>query len=173
MCILCFVASIRKASPYKFGWSKVKFCSSLFNTTKHYIIVSIILATNCTQIPLIRVDPILFSVQLNVSINMRKVRNKLWLDFLIWYNMMTSSNGNIFRVTDHLCGEFTSHRLIPHTKASDAKLWFFLWSAPWINGWVNNGEAGDLGRHRTHYDVIVVSFILSKGIIQYNISTHW
>ena len=25
----------------------------------------------------------------------------------------------------------------------------------WINGWVNNGEAGDLRRHRTHYDVIV------------------
>ena len=23
-----------------------------------------------------------------------------------------------------------------------------------INGWVNNGEAGDLRRHRTHYDVI-------------------
>ena len=25
-------------------------------------------------------------------------------------NMMTSSNGNIFRVTGHLCGEFTSPR---------------------------------------------------------------
>ena len=25
----------------------------------------------------------------------------------------------------------------------------------WINGWVNNGEAGDLRRYRTHYDVIV------------------
>ena len=26
----------------------------------------------------------------------------------------------------------------------------------WINGWVNNGEAGDFRRHRAHYDVIVV-----------------
>ena len=26
----------------------------------------------------------------------------------------------------------------------------------WINGWVNNREAGDLRRHRTHYDVIVM-----------------
>ena len=26
----------------------------------------------------------------------------------------------------------------------------------WINGWVNNDEADDLGRHRTHYDVIVM-----------------
>ena len=28
----------------------------------------------------------------------------------------------------------------------------------WINGWVNNGEAGDLRHHRTHYDVIVMSY---------------
>ena len=26
----------------------------------------------------------------------------------------------------------------------------------WINGWVNNREAGDLRRHRTHYDVSVM-----------------
>ena len=43
--------------------------------------------------------------------------------------MMTSSNGYIFRVTGHLCGEFTGPRWIPHTKASDAELWCFLWSA--------------------------------------------
>ena len=43
--------------------------------------------------------------------------------------MMTSSNGNIFRVTGHLCGEFTSPRWIPLTKASDAELWCCLWSA--------------------------------------------
>ena len=43
--------------------------------------------------------------------------------------MMTSSNGIFFRVTGHLCGEFTGPRWIPHTKASDAELWCFLWSA--------------------------------------------
>ena len=42
-------------------------------------------------------------------------------------NMMTSWNGNIFRVTGPLCGEFAGHRWIPHTKASDAELWCFLW----------------------------------------------
>ena len=26
----------------------------------------------------------------------------------------------------------------------------------WINGWVNNREAGDLGRYHVHYDVIVM-----------------
>ena len=45
--------------------------------------------------------------------------------------MMTSLNGNIFRVTGHLCGEFTCHRWwIPLTKASNAELWCFLWSVP-------------------------------------------
>ena len=38
------------------------------------------------------------------------------------FTMMTSSNGNIFRVT--------GHQWIPLTKASDTELWCFLWSAP-------------------------------------------
>ena len=47
------------------------------------------------------------------------------------YNiMMTSSNGNIFRVTGPLCGESTGHRWIHLTKASDAELWYFRWYAP-------------------------------------------
>ena len=48
--------------------------------------------------------------------------------------MMTSSNGNIFRVTGHLCGVFTGPRWIPRTKASGAELWCFLWSAPVSDG---------------------------------------
>ena len=40
--------------------------------------------------------------------------------------IMTSSNGNIFRVTGPLCVEFTGHRWIPRTKASDAELWDFF-----------------------------------------------
>ena len=71
--------------------------------------------------------------------------------------MTTSSNGDIFRVTSHLCSEFTVHQRIRRTKASDAELWCFLWSAPWINGWVNNREAGDF-RHRAHYDAIVMNY---------------
>ena len=34
---------------------------------------------------------------------------------------------------------------------------FFI--CAWINSWVNSREAGDLRRHRTHYDVIVMSSI--------------
>ena len=43
--------------------------------------------------------------------------------------MVTSSNGNIFRVTGPLWGEFTGHRWIPLTEAGGAELWCFLWSA--------------------------------------------
>ena len=48
-----------------------------------------------------------------------------WLHY-----MMTSSNRNIFRVTDPLCWKFTDHWRIQLIKACDAELWYFLWSAP-------------------------------------------
>ena len=44
--------------------------------------------------------------------------------------MMTSSNWSIFSVTGLLWGEYTGHRWIPLTKAIDAELGCFLWSAP-------------------------------------------
>ena len=50
--------------------------------------------------------------------------------YLAASSMMTSSNGNIFRFAGPLWGEFTGHRWIPLTKASDAELWCFLWSPP-------------------------------------------
>ena len=66
-----------------------------------------------------------------------------------------------------LCWEFTGcPRWIPHTKTSDAEYWCVLWSASWINGWVNNGEAGDLRRHRAHYDVIVMTWCCRATVQQ-------
>ena len=52
------------------------------------------------------------------------------LEETAYQTMMTSLNGNIFRVTGSLCEESTGHRWIPVTKASDAELWCFLWSPP-------------------------------------------
>ena len=82
----------------------------------------------------------------NLKYQMKSQRNNTAVCSMPWYPlfgsavdvyislllllMMTSSNGNIFRVTGHLCGEFTGQRWIPRTKASDAELWCFLWSAP-------------------------------------------
>ena len=62
--------------------------------------------------------------------------------------MMTSSNGNNFRVTGPLWGESTGHRWISPTEASDAELWCFLWSAP--------EPKVDLRGHRAHYDVTIM-----------------
>ena len=44
----------------------------------------------------------------------------------------------------------------PHTGQWRGALMFSLISTR-INGWVSNGEARDLRRHRPHYDVIVMS----------------
>ena len=83
---------------------------------------------------------------------------------LVWI-MMASSNGSIFRFTGPLRGESTGHRLIPLTKASDAELWCFLWSS-WTNGRANNGDAGDLKRHRAHYDVtVIITFVMSLFLV--------
>ena len=47
-----------------------------------------------------------------------------------WFEINPYFHKYIFRVTGHLCGEFTGHRWIPRTKASDAELWCFLWCTP-------------------------------------------
>ena len=57
-------------------------------------------------------------------------RKYRWKEILLENKIrMTSSNGKIFRVTGHLCGEFTGFRWIPYTKASGTEIWCFLWSA--------------------------------------------
>ena len=70
---------------------------------------------------------------------------------------ITSSNGNIFRVTGHLCGEFTGDVNYPQKGQWRGALMCSLISAR-INGWVNNREAGDSKRHRDHYDVIIMKY---------------
>ena len=95
--------------------------------------------------------------------------------------MMTSSNGNIFHVTGTLCGEFTGHRWIPRTKASDAELWCFLWSATWINGWVNSREAGgwfeapmrSLWRHCNVYLTDDLNQEKYRFLVVHQASTFW
>ena len=51
--------------------------------------------------------------------------------------------------------EFTGHLWIPLTKAGDADVFCHL---RWMNGWVNNREAGDLRRHYADYDVTVIVY---------------
>ena len=44
-------------------------------------------------------------------------------------------------------GEFPAQR--PVTRSFDV-------FCAWMNGWVNNGEAGDFRRHHAHYDVTAI-----------------
>ena len=62
-------------------------------------------------------------------------------------------------------GEFPQKR--PVTRG----LMFSLIRA-WINGWVNNREAGDLRRHRAHYDVTVMGTEL-QHTVHPNIMQSW
>ena len=85
---------------------------------------------------------------------------------LIMDSMMTSSNGNVFRVTGHLYGEFTGHQ-----GQWRGALMFSL-ICVWINDWENNREAGDLRRYVAHYDVIVM--YLSPSVNPWlSSSAHW
>ena len=97
---------------------------------------------------------------------------KKWIvrDDCILLSMMASTNGNIFRVTGPLCGEFTGHRWFPLTKASDAELLMFPVICAWTNGWVNNRDAGDLRgpspplwRNYHHCTFISSSFVPDSG----------
>ena len=49
-----------------------------------------------------------------------------------------------------VAGDFASQK--PLTRSFDVFFDLHL-----INGWVNNGDAGDLRRYRAHYDVIVMN----------------
>ena len=62
--------------------------------------------------------------------------------------MVTSSNGNIFRVTSHLCGNSP-----------------VIGEFPTLNDWVKNREVGDLRRLSAHYDVIVmfIRYVFDKA----------
>ena len=62
-------------------------------------------------------------------------------------HMMTSWNGNIFRVTGHLCGELTGPRWIP-TQSPVMRNFDVFFDCARINCWKNK-KGG-------HYDVIVM-----------------
>ena len=71
-------------------------------------------------------------------------------------SMMASSNGNFFpRYWPFVRGIQQSQVNSPHKGQWRGTLMFSFFCA-WINGWVNNGVAGDFRRHRAHYDVTVM-----------------
>ena len=79
------------------------------------------------------------------------------------HDMMTSSNGNIFRVTGHLCGEFTGHRSQrPVTRSFDVFFDLRLnkrLRQPW--GWWFETPSRSLWRHCNELHCPPVKFRLT------------
>ena len=89
--------------------------------------------------------------------------------------MMTSSHGRASRIPDdvikwkHFRRYWPFVRRIhrspvisPHRGQWRGALMFSL-ICTWTNGWINNQDAGDLRRHRAHYDVIVMYRPFMRG----------
>ena len=87
--------------------------------------------------------------------------------------MMTSSNGSIFRVTVLCAGNSPVTDEFPSQRPVTWRFYvFFYMCRDWTNGWVNNRDAGDLGRHHTHYDVIVMESDLFMVMICNGSASH-
>ena len=66
-------------------------------------------------------------------------------------------------------GEFPAQR--PVMRSFDVSL-----ICAWVNGWVTSREAGDLRRHRAHYDVIVLWTKSAKRFVdqeRHHIANQW
>ena len=80
-----------------------------------------------------------------------------------YFFMLASSNGT-FSALLALCelwgestSESTGHQSILSTKANVSELrWLFSLMCAWTNVQANNQNAGNLRRHRAHYDVTVM-----------------
>ena len=80
------------------------------------------------------------------------------IDFLAWWRHQMgifSALLAIYAGNSPLTGEFLAQR--PVTRNFDIS---FI--CAWMTPWVNNREAGDLRRHRAHYDVTVIMAIGSS-----------
>ena len=80
--------------------------------------------------------------------------------------IMTSSNGNIFRVTGPLCGNSPNRSPVnsPHKNQWRGALMFSLICAR-KKDWVNNREAGDWKHHRAHYADTVMYMVFFVRIL--------
>ena len=93
--------------------------------------------------------------------------------------MMTSSNGNIFRVTGHLCGEFTGPGWVPRTWPVtrsfdvffDLRLNKRLSKQSW--GWWLETLSRPLWRHRNGWRTYAHPDTKMSTVLLYHISRHY
>ena len=87
----------------------------------------------------------------------------MWRMYWSMNNMITSSYGNISALLALCAGNSPSPVNSPHKGQWRGAFMFSLICAR-ISAWVNNRAAGDLRRHRAHYDVTINA--LSKMLSQ-------
>ena len=89
------------------------------------------------------------NLDINIAYLDGNIQDKPW-----WRHQMETFSAllAICAGNSSVTGEFSTQR--PVTRSFG--VFFDLRLNKWINGWVNNREAGDLRHHRTHYDVFVM-----------------
>ena len=140
------------------GWThqpKIIQCVLPLNETRRYIVMFCLIGWPHTQN-----DP-----WLNVFVNM--VLYNVWSPVrhrAITWLVITAFNSDhddvikwkhVPRYWPFVCGNSLVTGEFPTQRPVTRSFMFSLICA-WINSWVNNREAGDLRRHRAHYDVIVM-----------------
>ena len=85
---------------------------------------------------------------------MGHTHNRSWLDLVPWWrHQMETFSTPLLALCEGnppMTGRF------PPSKASNAELWWFLWSAPEKNGWANNRNGSNFRRQHAPYDITVM-----------------
>ena len=90
-----------------------------------------------------------------INVQSNNDTNSIMMNIWCQDSMMTSSNGNIFRVAGPLCGNSPVTGEFP-SQGQWRGAWMISLICAWTNGWVNNRDACDLRCHRAHYDISVM-----------------
>ena len=125
----CWKAIFSMFDGLEYGGSFLKFCDNISQILKDTL-WEIAQWNKCWQMMYVGAFQKLYFTSISSKRSHAiKVISGTWAPLKVQC-MMTSSNGNIVLVIGSLCGEFNGDRWIPLTKANDAELWCFLWSAP-------------------------------------------
>ena len=102
--------------------------------------------------------------------NISTASNSMCASMTWWRHQMET-----FSVLLAICAGNRSPVNYPHKGQWRGALMFSL-ICVWINGWVNNREAGDLRRYRSHYDVTVMKWWSPsplRGKNMFTVFPHW
>ena len=113
--------------------------------------------------------PLMWTLRKMISMHMNDRRRANIRNVLLSSSLSSSSSSSSYSMTTWSNGHFSALLAIwpvnSLRKSQWRRAWMFSLICAWINGWVNNSEAGDLRRHRAHYDVIVMFFFVVAIVV--------